>query len=79
MKVLVTGATGFIGYHTARRLRAEGHAVRAFVRSFEKAERVLAPLGLKRPDFVLGDMTDRESVERAFDGCDAVVQRQTVD
>ena len=78
MKVLVTGATGFIGYHTARRLRVEGHTVRALVRSLEKAERVLAPLGLKASDFVLGDMTDRASVERALDGCDAVVHAAAV-
>lgn len=78
MKVLVTGATGFIGYHTVRRLLAEGHAVRALVRSLEKAERVLVPLGVEAPDWVLGDMTDRKAVGRAFDGCDAVVHAAAV-
>jgi nucleoside-diphosphate-sugar epimerase len=73
MKVLVTGATGFIGYHAASRLRSEGHVVRALVRSREKAERVLAPLGLASPDFVVADMTDVEAVRRGLDGCDAVL------
>jgi nucleoside-diphosphate-sugar epimerase len=73
MQVLVTGATGFIGFHTAARLRGEGHAVRALVRSPEKGERVLGPLGLRPQAFVVGDMTDREAVARALQGCDAVV------
>lgn len=36
MKVMITGATGFIGYHLTARLLVEGHAVRALVRSAEK-------------------------------------------
>jgi dihydroflavonol-4-reductase len=73
MQVLVTGATGFIGYHTAARLRAEGHRVRALVRSAEKAERVLAPLGIERDALVVGDMVERDAVSQALAGCDAVV------
>jgi dihydroflavonol-4-reductase len=73
MKVLITGATGFIGSHIARRLLTEGHLVRALVRSPEKAHRVLAPLGIEAHDLVPGDMTDRESVEEALAGCDSVV------
>lgn len=71
--VLVTGATGFTGWHTAARLRSQGHRVRALVRSLEKARTHLGPLGLGDDDFVVGDMTDPEAVARALDGCDAVV------
>jgi nucleoside-diphosphate-sugar epimerase len=73
MQVLVTGATGFIGFHTVTRLRAAGHAVRALVRSPEKGGRVLGPLGLGPGALVAGDMTDRGAVARALPGCDAVV------
>ncbi|MBW2293522.1 MAG: NAD-dependent epimerase/dehydratase family protein [Deltaproteobacteria bacterium] len=73
MRVLVTGATGFIGYHTAKRLRAEGHSVRALVRSPEKAARVLGPLGIERDALVVGDMGDGGAVDAALEGCDSVV------
>ncbi len=73
MQVLVTGATGFIGYHATLRLRGEGHRVRALVRSREKGERVLGPLGMGTEDLVEGDMTDERAVERAMEGCDAVL------
>lgn len=37
MKILVTGATGFIGFHVVQRLVAQGHEVEALVRSESKA------------------------------------------
>jgi len=70
---MLSGATGFIGYHTAAQLRSEGHEVRALVRSAEKAERVLRPLGVASADLVVGDMRDVASVQRAMAGCDAAV------
>ncbi len=71
--VLVTGATGFIGFHTAKVLRQRGHPVRALVRDREKAERVLGPLGIQGDDVVVGDMTDVDAVRRALQGCAGVV------
>lgn len=73
MRTLVTGATGFIGFHTARRLRECGHDVRVLVRDKEKALRVLGPLGINEDAIVVGDMTDADAVERALVGCDSVV------
>ncbi len=73
MKTLVTGATGFIGFHTARRLRETGHEVRVLVRDLGKAARVLSPIGIDEDAIVCGDMTDGDCVDRALEGCDSVV------
>ncbi|MEM7409357.1 MAG: NAD-dependent epimerase/dehydratase family protein [Myxococcota bacterium] len=73
MKILVTGATGFIGYHAARALQDGEHTLRALVRDEGKGARVLEPLGVAATDRVAGDMTDAASVEKALDGCDALV------
>ena len=42
MKIAVTGATGFVGTRLVERLIDEGHDVRVFTRSVEKARRVFA-------------------------------------
>lgn len=71
-RVLVTGATGLLGSHTVSALLDAGHAVKAFVRSREKAQRVFA--GHKGSlEIVTGDIADMESVEAALQGCDGLV------
>ncbi|MFZ1710681.1 MAG: NAD-dependent epimerase/dehydratase family protein, partial [Anaerolineae bacterium] len=42
MIVLVTGGTGFLGQHTARRLLAQGHQVYLLGRDFATATDLLA-------------------------------------
>jgi len=69
MRILVTGATGFVGSWVARELALRGHAVRALVRHTSSLAN-LTGLALERAE---GDVTDRPSVERALAGCDAVV------
>src|SRR4051794_11561402 len=72
--VLVTGATGFIGSHTAARLaRAADDTVRVLVRNEAKLADTPALRGLSKLDVVVGDVTDDDDVTRALDGCDAVV------
>jgi uncharacterized protein (TIGR01777 family) len=44
VRILITGAMGFIGSHLVRRLLAEGHAVVALTRNVESARRLL-PVG----------------------------------
>ena len=66
---LITGATGFIGGHLARRLQtAEGVQVRALVRSPQKA----APLEALGVEIVPGDITDPEAVREAMRGAQIV-------
>ena len=73
--VLLTGASGFLGIHTVRRLGADGHTVRALVRD---RKRLAANLRLVEVDpdgieVVDGDMTDQAAVKEAVSGADAVV------
>jgi uncharacterized protein YbjT (DUF2867 family) len=66
MRVLVTGATGYIGGRLVPLLIDAGHSVRCVVRS-------TARISGRFPgaEIVLGDVFDRASLERAMDGVDA--------
>jgi len=68
MKVLVTGATGFIGGTLARELGKQGYAVRALVRKGSS----LKFLNLDRIEPVEGDLLDPASLKRALAGCEAL-------
>jgi nucleoside-diphosphate-sugar epimerase len=65
MKVLVTGATGFLGNHLARALTAAGFSVRALVRTSQRARR-LADGGI---EIVEGELTKADDVRNAARGC----------
>jgi uncharacterized protein YbjT (DUF2867 family) len=69
MSVLVTGGTGFVGQHVVHALRARELPVRALVRDLRRGAR-LAAWGA---ELVEGDVTDRESLQAAAEGVDAVV------
>lgn len=69
MRIYVTGATGYIGRALCLRLAAEGHEVRALVRSPERAE----PLGAAGVATFPGDVTDRASLREGMSGADWVV------
>lgn len=78
MRVLVTGATGFVGSHTAVALLEAGHEVRCLVRSQEKLDRVFAEHELPAPEAVVGDIVDGAAVKEALAGVDAVVHAAAV-
>ncbi len=68
MKVLVTGATGFLGGWLVRRLLDEGCDVRIIKRASSKLDEIE---GLKL-DIALGDVTDSRSIVEACQGVDTV-------
>jgi dihydroflavonol-4-reductase len=73
LNVMVTGGTGFVGFHTVMALVNAGHSVRLLVRSPQKMQRVFAPFGLENLPYVKGDITDEASVNTALNGCNAVL------
>jgi dihydroflavonol-4-reductase len=66
MKALVTGGTGFIGSHVARKLIAEKIPVRCLIRGSSKRAN-LAGLDV---EYVTGDLADTASLKSALQGCD---------
>jgi dihydroflavonol-4-reductase len=60
---LVTGASGFVGWHIARKLVERGCPVRVLVRKTSKLRE------LEGVEAVTGDLRDAESLRRAVAGC----------
>jgi dihydroflavonol-4-reductase len=62
---LVTGASGFLGWHVAKLLTQQGHRVRALCRPTSQ----LRELDVER---FTGDLRDADSLTRAVEGCERV-------
>lgn len=69
MRIAVTGGTGFIGRHLARRLILEGHKVVLLARRKDAGSDVDSPENMT---FVASDLSDQKVLLHAFSGCDAV-------
>ena len=69
MRVFITGATGFVGSHVARRYATEGAQLRLLTRKTSRLE------GLEGLDaeVVTGDLRQPEDLRSALTGCDALV------
>jgi len=69
VKVLVTGATGFLGSWIARELIGAGHSARALVRPTSKLDGLVGT----NVENAMGDVLDRPSLDAALTGMDAVI------
>jgi len=69
-RILVTGATGFLGGRLVEKLVLENHAqVRVIIRNFNKAARIARfPI-----EMVRGDISNLEDVKAALKDCDIVI------
>jgi uncharacterized protein YbjT (DUF2867 family) len=67
-KILVAGATGYLGGYMVKALRANGYWVRALGRSAEK----LAAVEEHADDVFVGEVTDPDSLNGLCDGIDVV-------
>jgi dihydroflavonol-4-reductase len=69
MRLLVTGATGFLGRSVVRELGAHGHTLISYIRPSSDPE----PISKYVTRITKGDITDPLAVARAADGADAIV------
>lgn len=69
MRVLLTGASGFLGSHVARQLLQRGYEVRALLRSGSSTG-TLDSLDI---EYITGDIQDRATVVRAAEGCPYII------
>jgi len=67
-RILVAGATGYVGGRLVPELLDAGHEVRVLSRSLDRARRFDWSDSV---ELVRGDVVDPESLTAAFDGCDA--------
>jgi dihydroflavonol-4-reductase len=81
-KVLLTGASGYIGKHITKRLLTDGYAVRASVRSHAKQDEVRAAMATHMPkvfdlakklSFVELDLESDAGWQAAIDGVDVLI------
>ena len=72
MKVLVTGATGFVGREIVRQLRAAGHTIRILARNPRSpaAQEAVSRWGVEAYS---GDVLEAASLEGALAGVEAVI------
>jgi uncharacterized protein YbjT (DUF2867 family) len=70
--IVVSGASGYVGSHIVRRLAREGQHVRGMVHNVQRAKNEGRLQGLSI-DWVQADVTEPQSLERAFEGATAII------
>ena len=74
MKVIITGATGFVGKATVNALVERGHSVRCFVRETSDT----SALPQHNASIITGDLFSDTDLDKAMHGCDALVHLANV-
>lgn len=69
MKYAVLGATGLLGHHAARAIRAAGHDLVLIHRPSSQIQR----LAYLEPECRVAEMLDHAGLERALRGLDGVI------
>ncbi len=70
MKIFITGITGFVGSHLAKRLAAQGHTIRGLARQVNQRGHLPENLSV---ELAPGDITARETLLAPVRGVDAVI------
>lgn len=78
MRVFITGATGFVGAHSALALLKAGHQVRLLVRNPQAAQRYFAERGYTVDDLLVADIRDADRIRPAMKDCDAVLHAAAI-
>ena len=78
MRVLVTGGTGFVGSHTVAKLLRNNHELHLLIRSPRRMAAAFGSLDIGELPYTVGDVTDPKSVEKAMEGCEALVHAASI-
>ena len=70
MRIAITGGTGFVGRHLARRLADEGHEVVLVARGADRRDETVRVL--PNVTFAPASIDDAAALQAAFEGCTAV-------
>jgi uncharacterized protein (TIGR01777 family) len=73
MKIVVTGATGFVGSRLVERLQAEGHSIVVLTRSADHGRKVFPEIAFPQVNIVEYTPLEAGAWQGALAGCDGVV------
>ena len=73
MKIVITGATGFVGSRLVEKLTAAGNKVLVLTRNPERAKRVFPSTAIPNVEIMGYDPTESGDWQKAISGCDGVV------
>lgn len=73
LTILVTGATGLVGFHAVKEFLAKGHSVIAWVRGGSRTGALESLPGQSSLEIARGELKDADALRKAMSGVDVVV------